>query len=48
MDLDNVQILARFNLRELDTTLTELKAIAAAANIGLSNPRAATGMPMIL
>jgi hypothetical protein len=43
-----IQIFARFNLNELDTTLTELNAIAAAANIGLRSPRAATGIPIIL
>jgi hypothetical protein len=33
---------------ELLTTLTELNAIAAAANVGLRKPRAASGIPMIL
>lgn len=31
-------------LKELVTTLTELSAIAAPANIGLRNPSAANGM----
>lgn len=35
-------------LTELVTTLTELSAIAAPANIGLRNPSAANGMPMVL
>lgn len=33
---------------ELATTSTELAAIAAPASIGLSRPRAATGMPTAL
>ncbi len=38
----------RFNRSELETTETELNAIAAAANIGFSRPSAARGMPMTL
>jgi hypothetical protein len=34
--------------RELETTLTELSAIAAAAKIGLRNPKAASGIPIAL
>ena len=40
--------LAKRRRSELDTTLTELNAIAAAANIGFSKPNAATGIPMTL
>lgn len=36
------------NLSEFVTTLTELNAIAPAANIGLSKPIAASGMPILL
>lgn len=36
------------NLSEFPTTLTELNAIAAAAIIGLSNPRDASGIPTTL
>ncbi len=32
----------------LDTTDTELKAMAVPATTGLKNPMAATGMPMVL
>ncbi len=38
----------RRNLRELLTTLTELNAIAPAAIIGFSMPKAANGIPMTL
>jgi len=38
----------RFNLSALATTLTELKAIAAPAIHGASNPSAAIGMPATL
>jgi len=37
-----------FKLKELVTTDTELKAMAAPAIIGLSRPKAAKGMPIIL
>jgi hypothetical protein len=36
------------NLSEFVTTLTELNAIAPAANIGLSKPSAASGIPILL
>ena len=36
------------SLREFETTLTELSAIAAAAYIGFSKPSAATGIPTTL
>jgi len=36
------------SLSEFVTTLTELNAIAPAANIGLSNPNAAKGIPILL
>ena len=38
----------RFSLKALLTTLTELKAIAAPAIQGASNPIAAIGMPAML
>jgi len=37
-----------FNRREFDITDTELNAIANAANIGLSQPIAAKGIPTVL
>ena len=40
--------LKRRNLKEFDTTLTELIAIAAAATMGLSSPSAANGIPITL
>lgn len=40
--------LQRFNNRAFNTTDRELIAIAAAAKIGLSKPKAASGIPMIL
>jgi hypothetical protein len=40
--------LKRRNLNEFETTLTELIAIAPAANIGFRSPNAAIGMPMML
>jgi hypothetical protein len=44
--LVGIKILIDFNLSEFVTTLTELNAIAPAANIGLSKPIAAKGMPI--
>jgi hypothetical protein len=41
-------IFALLNRSELETTLTELIAIAAAANIGFNNPNAEIGMPITL
>jgi hypothetical protein len=38
-------ILTRFKRSELDTTVTELNAIAAPATQGANNPRAAIGIP---
>ena len=38
----------RFNSAEFTITDSELKAMAAAAMIGLRKPNAATGMPMLL
>ena len=40
--------LKRRSLKEFETTLTELIAIAPAATIGLRNPNAAIGMPITL
>jgi hypothetical protein len=40
--------LYRRKRREFETTLTELKAIAPAATIGLRSPNAATGIPITL
>ena len=40
--------LNRFNNSAFVTTLTELKAMAAAAIMGLRRPRAARGMPITL
>ena len=37
-----------FNLSEFEITDTELNAIANAANIGLSQPIAANGIPTVL
>jgi hypothetical protein len=34
--------------KELETTLTELQAMAAAANMGVSRPSAARGIPTVL
>lgn len=42
------QNFTRLSRSEFDTTDTELKAIAAAANIGFSSPSAASGIPMTL
>lgn len=40
--------LQRRSIRAFVTTLTLLKAIAAPASIGLSSPKAASGMPTTL
>ena len=40
--------ITRRSRSELLTTLTELKAMAAAATMGLSSPKAASGMPTTL
>lgn len=44
----NAYIFFVFNLSELLTTLTELNAIAPAANVGLNIPNAARGIPITL
>src|SRR5699024_11761972 len=44
----DLYILALFKRRELETTLTELNAIAAPATHGASNPIAAIGIPAVL
>ena len=46
--LQKDQIRRFFNLKLLVTTNTLLKAIAAAASMGLSSPAAAAGMRMML
>lgn len=38
----------RFSNAELTITESELKAMAAAAMMGFKNPKAATGIPMVL
>jgi hypothetical protein len=45
MTFNVAYILTRFKRSELDTTVTELNAIAAPATQGANNPRAAIGIP---